>query len=137
MPERVFLHVESVLHIRGATAEHLKPWSRLRSNEAHHEVRSHSADVRQREKHIVVRLETTAEVELRIDGGHRSEEYQRLIDEVRSDVVQQPARLARIALLPPTSLGCRTPTLESRLEAIHASERAVRRQAPNGEEVAV
>jgi hypothetical protein len=94
--------------------------------------------VPQRHEGVVVGLcSRTDAVQLGVDLGHRSEQGQRLVDQMAAQVIEQPAGLGRVAELPPAALELRTPALEPRLEAVHPAQPTRADQLGDGAEVAV
>lgn len=78
-----------------------------------------------------------AYIGLRVHLHGRSEQDERLVDDMAAQVVQQPADLLRVARLAPAALRLRTPPLETGLEALYVAQLTVRDQAGEGEEVVV
>ena len=68
----------------------------------------------ERDENIIVDFDTRpASIELGVDISDRSEQMQRLIDEMRAEIVKQTARQSRRALLAPAALRLRPPALPS------------------------
>src|SRR5690242_5271955 len=121
--ESLLLYVDAELDVRGPAAEHMEPRTGKADHDACGEMRSNSGRVRQRQEHVVIRYRAgAATVKLRVHRDNRTTEDERLIDEVTAEVIQKPARHARIALFAPTALQRRTPAVEARIEAYQLSE---------------
>ncbi len=91
------------------------------------------------EEHVVVHLGAgPAAVDLGVHLLDRSEQHERLIDQVAPEVVQHPAGLLAVAALAPgTRAHLGPPALEARLEAPHLAQAVFGEQPAHGEEVAV
>ena len=74
-------------------------------------------------------------VDLRVHELGWAEELERLVDEMRAEVEEQPARLGW--LLAPGARELRPPAVDPRLEAVHGAERALADELPHRQEVAV
>src|SRR3954470_4253220 len=80
----------------------------------------------------------SAAVDLGIYALGGAEEEERLVDQVRAQVVEHAARLlGRIQLAPGARANLRSPALEAGLEPVHLAERALLDQLADREEVAV
>ena len=75
-------------------------------------------------------------IEFRINGRGRTEEHQRLIDQVAAEIVEQPAGLGGRGLAP-RAPWLRSPTFEPRLEAVNVAKRFLGEEPSNREKVAV
>src|SRR4249919_2045721 len=94
--------------------------------------------MREREKLVVVDLHAgPAAIELCIHVRHRAKQVQRLIDEMRAEIVEQSAGELRRAALAPSTFRLRTPALESRLEPQHIAERLLGEQTLDRQQLAV
>ena len=114
--------------VRRAAPEHSQSRRGLRRDAAHPEVRANARRVGQRHERVVVDDDPGATpIELRVDRRRRTKEHERLIDQVAAQIVEEPARLGRRAVLPPGAPRLGPPSLEPRLEAVHVSERSRRR----------
>ena len=92
--------------------------------------------MRQGEEAVVVDLSAASPgVHLGVDVDGRSEQVQRLIDQMRAEVEQDPA--TGTGALPPPRRHLWPEPGEPRLEAVHLTERAVGEQRGSGERVAV
>src|SRR5688572_2936612 len=101
-------------------------------------MRTDSVLMSERDEHVVIHLDAWSPgIELRVDIRDGTEQLQRLIDEVRAEVEEQPTRFRRIRLLAPASPRLRTPALESRLESVHGAELALPNQPADRAEVAI
>jgi hypothetical protein len=70
--------------------------------------------MRERDENIIVDFDARpASIELGVDISDRAEQMQRLIDQMRAEIVKQTARESRRALLAPAALQLRAPSLES------------------------
>ena len=101
-------------------------------------MRADAVGVLQRDEHVVVDLDAgAAAVDLRVDLRDRAEQLQRLVDDVRAQVVEQAAGLGRVAELAPVVLGLGHPAVVAGLEAEHLAELPGIEDLPDGEEVGV
>ena len=92
----------------------------------------------QRDERVVVRVDAcAAAIQFGVYRRDGPEEQERLIDEVATEVVEQAARLLRIAALAPASLRRRTPAIEPRFESKYRSQGVLGEEPPNGEKVAI
>ena len=67
----------------------------------------------------------------------RPQQVEGLVDEVRTEVVEQAGQILRRALLAPAALGCRAPALEARLEAVRRTDESLVDGAAGGEDLGV
>jgi hypothetical protein len=78
--------------------------------------------VREQHERVVLRLHAVhPPIELGVDRPDGAAEVDRLIDEVRADVVQHPLAVGARVGPAPAGLGRSTPPLEPRLEAPHVA----------------
>jgi len=92
----------------------------------------------QRHEEIVVHLHAgSAPFDLRVNVRYGTKQMQRLVDQVRAQVIQQTTRVLRVATLSPRVLGRGAPVVEPRFESQHFAQRAFGEQALHRKEVSV
>ena len=90
-------------------------------------MRAHSAIVRQHQLELILELRLQL-VGFGVDPVDRTEQVQRLVDEMTSEVTQQPAAGCR-------RLRVRSPSLKGRLEATDLTQLAGMEQPAHGKQV--
>lgn len=112
-PESRLLNIESVFYIRRPIPEHTESRSGLRSHRTHEEVRADTRGMGESDERIVVDLNRgSTAVQLSVNVTRWAEENQCLVYQMTAEIVQQPARFLRGALLTPSAFWSRTPSLE-------------------------
>src|SRR6185437_10765780 len=134
-----FLRIEAVLLVDADRADDTHAWASDARDDAHPQMRHLAAREPQRHEAVVIRLRARSPMRLlSIDGIGPAEELERLVNQVRAEVEEQPTRQRWIGALPPgVGLRSRAEALEAALEACDASECVALHQAPHGEEVIV
>ncbi|MDQ1521702.1 MAG: hypothetical protein QOI55_2775, partial [Actinomycetota bacterium] len=121
-PERILLSVQMLHDVRALTAENAKTRTRGRGDGAGPEMRLHTRRVVQRDENVVVGA-ATERADLAVDVQHRSEEGERLVDEVCTQVEQHATSLrGGRDIAPRTRVGSRSPPFEARLKTVDPAE---------------
>jgi hypothetical protein len=133
-----FLRIHSPFYKGGSGAEHAESRTALRGKGAHEEVRAHATVVCERDEGVIVDLHARpTTIELRVHRASWTEQHERLVDEMTSQIEQQPTGVLRRATLAPVVPRGRAPALEPRLEPQGVPQCAFSQQTAEREKISI